>query len=607
LPLKEAHPLQRVGFASRYTFSGRRTRFSRRAIALAVIAVLLAAAEVRPGMAAGETVTVLQTFDKRPFRYRISPLAERSGYHVYRLTYPSPMATPVEQNNTVPADFYLPDGIKPGDPKRPAVVCLHILDGNAPLTDVVCSVLAARGIPAIMFKLPYYGERGLPKGPEALADDPKLFVGAIAQAGEDIRRTIDLLASRPEIDPQRIGITGISLGGIIAATAAGADPRLHRAGLILAGGDLLRIIHHARETRPLSKMIQSLPPPERADVEAKIAAVDPLKFAPALRDRAQQGRVLMINAGQDEVIPRECTDKLATALGMADRVTWLDGLGHYTALAELPRALRTTAEFFAQDLPEGVKGSSPPPTGRPTPLQQVVALAQQAVAMLTAEPEAGRCHFVEIEAAAAGKDRKSFEGRLRLVRGTAGKFALRGKLPVIGEVALGQGQFPWMLSGGKTVLAGVKNPVPNANPLSFAEPRHVAKLCMVGGIVGTLALAPEVLNQWITVEEQKAATGGRAPPDRAASGNRVLRITGKEKLVGSVQLVFRDDGRTPDRANVDVAGVRWTLQFRIWQINRAAQESLFEPPADLPRREVDQADLHRVFSDMFNFVMEGTE
>ena len=112
-----------------------------------------------------------------------------------------------------------------------------------------------------------------------MADDPKLFVGAIAQAGEDIRRTIDLLASRPEIDPERIGITGISLGGIIAATAAGAEPRLHRAGLILAGGDLLTIIYHARETRPLAAMLQKLPPQERADVEAKIAARDPLRFA----------------------------------------------------------------------------------------------------------------------------------------------------------------------------------------------------------------------------------------------------------------------------------------------------------------------------------------
>ena len=40
------------------------------------------------------------------------------------------------------------------------------------------------------------------------------------QAEQDIRRTVDLLASRPEIDPQRIGITGISLGGIVAATVA---------------------------------------------------------------------------------------------------------------------------------------------------------------------------------------------------------------------------------------------------------------------------------------------------------------------------------------------------------------------------------------------------
>ncbi len=194
-----------------------------------------------------------------------------------------------------------------------------------------------------------------PRDRDVLAENPKLFAGAIAQAGEDIRRTIDLLASRAEVDPQRIGIVGISLGGIIGASAAGAEPRIHRAGLILAGGDLLTIIHHARETRDLSKMIRSLPPAERADVEADIAAADPLKFAPALRQRAQAGRVLMINAADDEVIPRACTEKLAKALGISDRVVWLEGLGHYTAIAELPRALKMTADFFARDLPEKVK------------------------------------------------------------------------------------------------------------------------------------------------------------------------------------------------------------------------------------------------------------
>ena len=81
----------------------------------------------------------------------------------------------------------------PAGRRYPAVICLHILDGNEALTDLVCSVLASRSIPAISFKLPYYGERGLPGGPKAIADDPERFAGAVAQAADDVRRTIDLL------------------------------------------------------------------------------------------------------------------------------------------------------------------------------------------------------------------------------------------------------------------------------------------------------------------------------------------------------------------------------------------------------------------------------
>ena len=235
-----------------------------------------------------ETVTVAKTCNHAPFDYRIRLLADRAQFRVYRLTYPSPVVTPVVQNNTIPADYYLPKNLQPGS-KYPAVICLHILDGNEPLTDLVCSVLAGRGIPAISFKLPYYGDRGGPKGPEIMADDPKLFVGAIGQAGEDIRRTIDLLASRPEVNPQRIGITGISLGGIIAATAAGAEPRLYRAGLILSGGDLLAIIHHARETRPLSEMIQKLPPPAAGGGGGEDRGGRPAPFRPRLAGSGQAG------------------------------------------------------------------------------------------------------------------------------------------------------------------------------------------------------------------------------------------------------------------------------------------------------------------------------
>ncbi len=572
----------------------------RMVIGIGLVIVLSAVWQVYGQPLPEETVAVSKTYNNAPFEYRIRLLTERAQFRVYRLTYPSPVITPVESNNTIPADYYLPKHIQPGGVKYPAVICLHILDGNEQLTDLTCSVLASRGVPALSFKLPYYGDRGLSKDPKALADNPKMFIGAIAQVGEDVRRTVDLLASRPEINPERIGITGISLGAIIAATSAGAEPRFHRASLMLSGGDLLPMIYHARETRPLSEMIRKLSPQERAEVEAKIAEVDPLRFAPALRDRARQGKVLMINATEDEVIPRRCTEKLAEALGIADRVAWFEGLGHYTAMAELPRAMRMTADFFAQDLPEGASSPNPPATEasspRSTAVERLASLVEQVVAMLTVEPDRGRCHFVDLELSAAGDNGKAIASHVRFVRGAAGRFSLRCQLPVVGEVVLGQNRYPWMVAGGKTLLTGTKNPVASDNVMSYVEPRHLMKLRMAAGIGGGIALAPDVLQQWIAVEDDKTATGGRA-----------LRITARKKMPGEIRLTFQDDGRTPDTAAFTVAGVQGQLRFRGWQTNTVAPDELFEPPEGLQRIEVEQSDLCRMSSAIANFAADRLE
>ena len=102
----------------------------------------------------------------------------------------------------------------------------------------------------------------------------------------------------------------------------------------------------------------------------------------------------MINAACDEVIPRRCTEKLAEALGIADRVVWLDGLGHYTAVAELPRALRMTADFFGQDL---AKGAGAKVTQKTSPVERLASVVQEAVAMLTTEPQPGHCDIADVE------------------------------------------------------------------------------------------------------------------------------------------------------------------------------------------------------------------
>lgn len=565
--------------------------------ALAAVAGFLCAVEHVFGASAEDrlplVVRVEKTYNNAPFDYRIESRVQRPNYVVYRITYPSPVVTQLPQNNNIPAAYYLPRDMKPTDPKRPAVICMHILDGNDELMRMTCSTLASHGIPAIAFKLPYYGERGPAEGPKVMAENPKLLLDALAQGLADIRRTVDLLASRPEVDPAKVGIMGISLGGITAGTAAGIEPRLHRTMMILAGGDVPTIIHHARETRDLSRLLRELPEAERAQVEQVIAEVDPLRHAPALRARALEGRVLMVNAAEDEVIPRPCTEKLAEALGIRERVTWLEGLGHYTAIAALPQILEQMVNFFSEDLDPSLRVKPAPPATK-TPIEVVLRLVQQALGFLTAPPAKGRCHFAELTATIVPQGQKPMEGRLLVVRGSEHKFKIECKLPVVGEVSLGQGDYPWIASA-KKVFKGVKNLQGKpGDPLTFAHPAYMTRIQVVNGAVAGAALAPEILDAMVAVAE-----------DTTAQGERLIRLTAKGRNRGELTLVMRPDGNTPQSASFEAPGISGSVQFRQWQIGTVASDQLFEPPAGIPEQAVDVAEVHRVFSAMFNFAMEN--
>ena len=93
-------------------------------------------------------------------------------------------------------------------------------------------------------------------------------------------------------------------------------------------------------------------------------------------------------------------------------------------------------------------------------MERLASVVQEAVAMLTTEPRSGRCHIADVELASL-----VVAGRVRIIRGTEGKFLIEGTLPEIGPFAIGQGRFPWMLVGGKTLLAGTQNPVANHDVL----------------------------------------------------------------------------------------------------------------------------------------------
>jgi dienelactone hydrolase len=145
-------------------------------------------------------------------------------------------ALPDGSMERVPALVVRPDWAKPGE-KLPAILVLHGTGGNKEGNRSWLEQLANRGFLAIAIDGRFHGERagGMPGS--------KVYNEAVTRAwrskkGEpqthpffydtcwDVWRTIDYLATRPDVDPDRIGLIGISKGGIETWLAAAVDERV---------------------------------------------------------------------------------------------------------------------------------------------------------------------------------------------------------------------------------------------------------------------------------------------------------------------------------------------------------------------------------------------
>jgi dienelactone hydrolase len=276
------------------------------------------------------------------FAYELEPLRSDVSYTVAAVRFPSPIVSPDRVNNTVHAEYFLPKGADPA--RRPAVIVLHILGADFALSRYLAARLADRGVAALFVKLPYYGERRPPGEPKRfLSADVDRSIGAMRQGICDVRRAAAWLATRPEVDPAKLGVTGISLGGIIASVAAAVDPTLNRAVFLLAGGDLARILWEMPEGAKYRALwVES--GRTLADLKAMTDPYDPLTYAHRLVGK----RLLMIAGNVDKVVPPANTRALWSAAGRPP-ILWFD-CGHYSALAYLLPAFRTTVDFFAVDL-----------------------------------------------------------------------------------------------------------------------------------------------------------------------------------------------------------------------------------------------------------------
>jgi fermentation-respiration switch protein FrsA (DUF1100 family) len=124
------------------------------------------------------------------------------------------------------------------------------------------------------------------------------------------------LYTRGDVDPERVSVIGVSLGVPFSIAAAATDKRIAGAALLHGGGDIATMAYYAFADRGPAWVMRTL-----AWGLAWVAApLEPTRYAGDVTPRP----VLMVNAADDEFIPRSSVIELYGALRQPKRMVWLE-------------------------------------------------------------------------------------------------------------------------------------------------------------------------------------------------------------------------------------------------------------------------------------------
>jgi cephalosporin-C deacetylase-like acetyl esterase len=239
------------------------------------------------------------TYDaSAPLDVRDDGPAERwDSVAIQRLTYASP------RGGRVPALLVAPVS---STGRHPAVVLQHgmgQLDKTELLPDAV--LLARAGALAILVDAPDQRPASLRTIDYAdHAHDRALWENATV----DLRRAIDVLASRPDVDPARIGFVGHSFGASQGAILGAIEPRV-RAVVMIGPGDFTRGIRTG-SSESLVALRSQVPRPALDDYLARMAVFDASRYL----SRAPASVAVLLQCGAyDANSSREADAELAAA------------------------------------------------------------------------------------------------------------------------------------------------------------------------------------------------------------------------------------------------------------------------------------------------------
>lgn len=245
-----------------------------------------------------------------PLNVTEQPAGQFPAVHadVYDISYDSPAS------GRVPALLVLPAAAGP----HPAVIFQHGMPGQRDHLLGRALDMAHAGVAGILIDAPHARSPRLGPGVNPVnfteqdrAEQIQLIV--------DLRRAVDLLQARPEIDPGRIGYLGVSYGGAMGGLLAGVEDRIGAFVLVVGDGGL---VAHFTGPEYGGRELERL---DSAARDAWLAAMEPIE--PIYYVGSAAAPVLFQSGERDDVVPPIDGARYHAAGNDLSEVSWYNA-GH---------------------------------------------------------------------------------------------------------------------------------------------------------------------------------------------------------------------------------------------------------------------------------------
>ena len=234
------------------------------------------------------------------------------------------------KGDRVPAYLYVP---KDGKATHPAGLLQYGSGGNKDTFYIVAlgKQFVARGFVVLTIDVPNRGARRVRDPNDSRGFILRLLsgTGTLRQTMGDYSRAIDYLMSLPDVDHDRVGYAGISLGAITGIPFVAHDERIHAMASIVGGGNFLG----------------ALKVPIAPDVQAIAEQIDPFYHVALIAPRP----LLLLNVTHDQLVPRFYAESLHKAAGEHAKKLWLD-TDHFFNGVDRFKVLDTVIDFMEQSL-----------------------------------------------------------------------------------------------------------------------------------------------------------------------------------------------------------------------------------------------------------------